>query len=83
MTDNPEKVVYVPDTMSNWPWQAKFNPLCEEVEAESIAWLASFRPLTPESQKAHNKAHIGLLAAFVYPGVPRGTWHPDIVLLPC
>ncbi|KAI1782557.1 hypothetical protein LXA43DRAFT_1068593 [Ganoderma leucocontextum] len=57
MIDNSEKVVYIPDTMSDWPWLAKFNPLCEEFEAESIAWLASFQPHAPESQNAHNKAH--------------------------
>ena len=65
-------IVYVPDTMSNWPWARKINPLYEEVEAESIAWLSSFQPLTPESQNAHNKAHIGLLAALVYADAPRG-----------
>lgn len=65
-------IVYVPDTMSNWPWPRKINPLYEEVEAESIAWLSSFQPLTPESQNAHNKAHIGRLAALVYADAPRG-----------
>ncbi|PIL37688.1 terpene synthase [Ganoderma sinense ZZ0214-1] len=69
MTDS--KVIYVPDTMSHWPWPRKLNPFYEEVEAESIAWLASFHPLTPESQNAHNRAHIGRLAALVYTDAPR------------
>lgn len=72
MNDNPGNVVYVPNTMSHWPWLAKFNPLCDEVEAESVAWIASFRPHTLDSQNAHNKAHIGRLAAFVYADAPRG-----------
>ena len=75
MADTSEKVVYIPDTMSNWPWPAKSNPLCDEVEAESIAWLASFQPYTPASQKAHNKARLGRLAAFAYADAPRGKWH--------
>ena len=66
------KVAYVPDTMSNWPWSRKINPFYAEVEAESIAWLASFQPLTTVSQDAHNKAHIGRLAALVYADAPRG-----------
>nr|VWP01593.1 Uncharacterized protein [Ganoderma boninense] len=57
--------------MFGWPWPAKFNPLHDEVEAESIAWLASLNPYTPASQRAHNKAHLGRLAAFAYPEAPR------------
>ena len=78
MNDAPEKVVYIPDTMSDWPWQAKFNPLYDEVEAESVAWLTSFRLHTPESQDAHNKARIGRLAAFVYADAPGGMWQSDM-----
>ena len=78
MNDAPEQVVYIPDTMSDWPWQAKLNPLYDEVEAESVAWLTSFQLHTPESQDAHNKARIGRLAAFVYADAPRGMWHSDM-----
>ncbi|KAI1791069.1 isoprenoid synthase domain-containing protein [Ganoderma leucocontextum] len=71
MWDNVEQVVYIPDTMSAWPWPRKLNPLYEEVEAESIAWLTSFNPYNPESQQAHNKGDFGRLAALVYGDAPR------------
>ncbi|KAM5542485.1 hypothetical protein V8D89_003944 [Ganoderma adspersum] len=57
--------------MSDWPWPAKFNPLCDEVEAEAVAWVASLQVYTPESFRAHNLALVGRLAAHVYPDAPR------------
>ncbi|KAM5542450.1 hypothetical protein V8D89_003909 [Ganoderma adspersum] len=71
MSDNSAKILYIPDTMSAWPWPRKINPLYEEVEAESIAWMESFKPYTPESQTAHNKGDVGRLAALVFGDVPR------------
>nr|WDV18262.1 sesquiterpene synthase [Ganoderma sinense] len=71
MSDNSENILYIPDTMSAWPWPRKLNPLYEEVEAESIAWMESFKPYTPESQTAHNKGDVGRLAALVLGDAPR------------
>ena len=75
MSDNSAKILHIPDTMSTWPWPRKINPLYEEVEAESIAWMESFKPYTPESQTAHNKGDVGRLAALVFGDLPRGTCH--------
>ena len=71
-----EQIIYVPDTMAAWPWPRKFNPLYDEVEAESIAWLKSYKPYTPESQVAHDKGEIGRLAAFTYGDAPHGSCLP-------
>ncbi|PIL37706.1 terpene synthase [Ganoderma sinense ZZ0214-1] len=57
--------------MSDWPWPRKLNPLYEEVEAESIAWLESFKPYTQDSQRAHNQGDFGRLAALVWSDAPR------------
>lgn len=73
MPDNSAKILYIPDTMSTWPWARKLNPLYEEVDAESIAWMESFKPYTPESQTAHNKGDVGRLAALVFGDLPHGT----------
>ena len=75
MSDDKDKIVYVPDTMSDWPWPAKLNPLCDEVEAESIAWLTSLKLHTPESFDAHNEIRAGRLAAYSYPDAPHGTYY--------
>ena len=75
MSDDEDKIVYVPDTMSDWPWPAKLNPLCDEVEAESIAWLTSLKLHTPESFDAHNEIRAGRLAAYSYPDAPHGTYY--------
>ena len=77
MSNNSVKILYIPDTMSTWPWARKLNPLYEEVDAESIAWMESFKPYTPESQTAHNKGDIGRLAALVLGDAPRGPSHSN------
>ncbi len=77
LVENWENILRVPDTMSAWPWPRKLNPSYEEIETKSKAWLSSFKPyLTPESQNAHNKCSVGLLAAHVWGSAPCGTSSP-------
>ncbi|OSX64651.1 hypothetical protein POSPLADRAFT_1133971 [Postia placenta MAD-698-R-SB12] len=51
MSDQP-KMIYLPDTMANWPWPRAINPHHEEVEAESDAWFEGFKPFTKRLQLA-------------------------------
>ena len=37
----PDKL-YLPDTMTDWPWKRSINPLEDKVAAESIAWASQF-----------------------------------------
>lgn len=53
------RVLYLPDTMVNWPWPRAINPHYEEVKAASNAWFEGFKPFTPESQMAFNKCDFG------------------------
>ena len=64
--------LYLPNTMTEWPWPRKISPYYEEVTAESNAWLKSFKPFTPASQYAFDKCDVGRLAALMYPDVSRG-----------
>ena len=66
--------LYIPDTMDEWPWPRKMNPYYLQVTAESDAWLKTFKPFTPESQRAFDKGDFGRLAALVYPDVSRGIY---------
>ncbi|TBU23980.1 terpenoid synthase [Dichomitus squalens] len=66
-----ERTIYIPDTMAAWPWPRKFNPLYDEVNAESLAWVKSYKPYTPESQVAHDKGDPGRLAALSYIDAPH------------
>ena len=34
--------LYIPNTMTDWPWKRSINPLEYEVTAESIAWVSQF-----------------------------------------
>ena len=70
--DKTQKYLYIPDTMSDWPWPRKINPFYEEVTAESNAWFKSFKPFTPESQYAYDKCDFGRLASLAYPDASRG-----------
>ncbi|KAI8989884.1 terpenoid synthase [Trametes punicea] len=63
--------LHIPDFMADWPWPRRIHPLYEEVTAESNAWLRSFAPFTPESQRAFEKCDFGRLAALSYPDASR------------
>jgi hypothetical protein len=46
LEDNSQqpKKLYIPDTMSRWPWRRLVNPHEKEVDVESKAWLRTFPP---------------------------------------
>lgn len=45
----------LPDTLRNWPYERIISPYYRAAQAESVAWLESFHPFTPQAQKAFNK----------------------------
>jgi Delta6-protoilludene synthase len=55
----PQKMLYLPETMKNWPWKRAINPHYEEVTAESNTWFKSFKPFNEKSQHAFDKCDIG------------------------
>ena len=57
--DNPEKMIYIPDTMANWPWPRAINPHFEAVKLEVDASFRDFKALSPKSQAAFDKCDIG------------------------
>ncbi|OSX64664.1 hypothetical protein POSPLADRAFT_1134967 [Postia placenta MAD-698-R-SB12] len=61
------KMIYLPDTMANWPWPRAINPHHEEVEAESDAWFEGFKPFTKRLQLALETCDPGMLASLAYP----------------
>lgn len=56
------KMIYLPETMANWPWPRYINPHYEEVKAESDAWFKGFKPFTKQSQIAFDKGDLGTCA---------------------
>ncbi|KAG2126608.1 hypothetical protein DEU56DRAFT_742848 [Suillus clintonianus] len=52
-------MIYLPDTMTNWPWPRAINPLFEDVKAEVNASFRDFKALSPESQDAFDKCDFG------------------------
>ncbi|KAG1836888.1 isoprenoid synthase domain-containing protein [Suillus subalutaceus] len=53
--DTHPKMIYLPDTMLNWPWPRTINPHFEDVKAEVGASFRDFKALSPESQEAFDK----------------------------
>jgi hypothetical protein len=57
--DNRTRMLYLPDTMTSWPWPRAMNPHFEEVKVEVDASFRGFRALSPESQEAFDKCDFG------------------------
>lgn len=45
----------LPDTLRNWPYERIISPYYRSAQAESVAWLESFKPFSPAAQVAFNK----------------------------
>ncbi|KAG1738965.1 terpenoid synthase [Suillus lakei] len=65
------KTIYLPDTMTNWPWPRAINPHFEAVKVEADAWLYGFKTLSPESLDAFDKCNAAYLVALGHPTVSR------------
>ncbi|KAJ7254123.1 terpenoid synthase, partial [Mycena rebaudengoi] len=63
---SPE-VYHLPDTLRTWPWHYMINEHYRQAQAASVAWLESFRPFTPDAQRAFNKINGSLFIALVFP----------------
>jgi len=57
--DARASMIYLPDTMANWPWPRAINPHVEEVKAEVDASYRDFKALSPASQEAFDKCDFG------------------------
>ncbi|KAG2136534.1 terpenoid synthase [Suillus bovinus] len=69
--DARPKMIYLPDTMINWPWPRTINPHYEDVKAEVDASFRDFKALSHESQEAFDKCDFARLTALAYSNVPR------------
>ncbi|KAG1886538.1 isoprenoid synthase domain-containing protein [Suillus subluteus] len=69
--DTHPKMIYLPDTMLNWPWPRTINPHFEDVKAEVGASFRDFKALSPGSQEAFDKCDFARLVALAYPNAPR------------
>jgi hypothetical protein len=49
------QIIYIPDTLRNWPWPRDVNPYYAVCKKESSAWAEGFRAFSPKAQKAFNK----------------------------
>ncbi|PPQ98466.1 hypothetical protein CVT26_013867 [Gymnopilus dilepis] len=66
-----QKMLYLPETMADWPWPRAINPYYKEVSAQSDAWFHSFKAFSARSQKAFDKCDFGRLASLAYPLVTK------------
>ncbi|KAH9477371.1 Delta(6)-protoilludene synthase [Psilocybe cubensis] len=57
----------LPDTLRNWPYERIISPYYRAAQAESVAWLESFKPFSPAAQVAFNKCDFSLVSALTFP----------------
>jgi len=69
--DARPKTIYLPDTMTNWPWPRAVNPHYEAVKIEADAWFRSFKTLDQELLKAFDKCNTAYAVALAYPSASR------------
>ncbi|KAG2038523.1 terpenoid synthase [Suillus americanus] len=69
--DARPKMIYIPDTMTNWPWSRTINPHYEDVKSEVDACIRDIKALSPELLVAFDKCNTALLIALAYPNVSR------------
>ncbi|KAG2071990.1 terpenoid synthase [Suillus decipiens] len=69
--DARPKMIYLPDTMVNWPWPRTINPHFEDVKAEVDLWFRNFKALSLESQETFDRGDFARLGALLYPNAPR------------
>jgi Delta6-protoilludene synthase len=63
---DPVEMLYLPETMANWPWGRQINPYYEEVKAQSNAWFHGFQAFGARSQHAFDKCDFGACAAICF-----------------
>lgn len=60
MTSDTQRLsFYIPETMSDWPWERQMNHHYEEAKVASDAWLKSLKPFSKASQRAFDKCNNG------------------------
>ncbi|KAG2032941.1 isoprenoid synthase domain-containing protein [Suillus americanus] len=57
--DARPKIIYLPDTMIDWPWPRTINPHYEDVKIEVDALIRDTKALSPESLAAFDRANTG------------------------
>jgi hypothetical protein len=60
--ENYARIIYLPDTMTNWPWPRSINPHFEAVECEVDASFRDFKSLSSESQEVFDECGFMSLA---------------------
>ncbi|KAG1905248.1 terpenoid synthase [Suillus fuscotomentosus] len=59
-------MIYLPDTMTNWPWPRTINSHFEDMKAEVNALIHGFKAVSPESRAAFSKCFCDLINAFLF-----------------
>ncbi|KAM5538094.1 hypothetical protein V8D89_008291 [Ganoderma adspersum] len=72
--------LYLPDTMKSWPWPRRINPHHEAATAACTAWFKGFKPFSPKSLQAYDRADCGLLSALTSSSVSASTEHLRIAI---
>ncbi|KAF7795903.1 hypothetical protein EIP86_007070 [Pleurotus ostreatoroseus] len=58
-----QTIFYLPDTLRKWPWKRSISPHYLTAHAESVAWIESFKPFSPQAQVAFNKGNFDKMDA--------------------
>jgi len=58
-SNKPPKKFFLPNTVGTWPWPRRLNQHYTEINAESSAWIKSFKAFTPKAQEGYDRCQFG------------------------
>ncbi|KAG1738244.1 terpenoid synthase [Suillus lakei] len=63
--------IFLPNTVTMWPWPRRVNQYFSEVEVEAVAWFASFNAFGAGAQHAFDRIQCDLLGCLAYPNASK------------
>ncbi|KAG1738235.1 terpenoid synthase, partial [Suillus lakei] len=63
--------IFLPNTLSRWPWPRRVNQYFSEVKVEAAAWFGSFKAFGAGAQHAFDLLHCNLLGCLAYPNASK------------
>lgn len=70
-----------PDFMEGWPFPTRPSCASDKSNAESKAWVESYKPFSEKAQRAFNKCDFGSFAARAFANLPDNVYRGAVDLI--
>lgn len=71
----------IPDLLENWPFRTQVNPYATHLNAESLAWVESYKVFDRARQDTFNSWNFGAFSALAYPHLNPAQYRAAVDLL--